>query len=90
VQASTGAPTPQRREDNKRQRAKTHLGNTDAAAARPVEEDDGEMSQGSYRSNQSGRDGWRSWKDNRGRDAPESRRKPTRRGGGGRFDKSMI
>jgi hypothetical protein len=75
----------------KRQRAKTHEGNTDEAAARPIGEDDIDgMSQQSYRSNRSyGNDAWRSWKDNKGRDT-ENRRKPTRRGGGGRFDKSAI
>jgi hypothetical protein len=75
----------------KRQRAKTHEGNTDDAAARAIGEDDFDgMSQQSHRSNRShGNDAWRSWRDNKGRDN-ENRRKPTRRGGGGRFDKSAI
>jgi hypothetical protein len=78
----------------KRQRSKTQEGNTDDAVRHPVGADDWDdrMSQRSHRSNRSNGSGkeWRNWKDNRGRDNDENRRKPTRRGGGGRFDKSAI
>ena len=73
TQASSAAPPPL----FKRQRAKTHEGNTDEAAARPIGDEDDGMSQQSYRSNRSysGHDAWRSWRDNKGRDARSATRR---------------